>query len=207
MARRGLEGKVGGLDRARDRERMEWIRSRIAATRPNEERLRSLLVITHESLRRRFAEDSGLDDTTHHRPLAAVVRSRFEDISDYPELVQGVRARVETELPDGARVLVVSRGDPELLRLGGRTAGHFPQTRSGEWAGFYPAGGEAAVEHLERLLGHGYEFLVFPSCARWWLEYYAELAHFLDASARLVHHASACTIFDLRSHRTREVAA
>jgi hypothetical protein len=186
---------------------MNWIVSRLEATRPNEKRLRALLVVAHESLRRRVAEDSRLDDATPSGPLAEVVGSRFEDIPDYAELVERVRATIETELPDGARVLVVSRGDPELLRLRGRTGGHFPQTKSGEWAGFYPAVGEAVVEHLERVIGLGYEFLVFPSCARWWLEYYAELAHFLDVSARLVHHASACTIFDLRSNRAREVAA
>src|SRR5216117_1330283 len=99
-------------DRARDAERMVWVRSRLASTRADDVRLQSLLVAVHESLRRRLAgEQAPLP------PLAHVVGEPFEEIRDYPAFVEQVRTMVEAEVPDGAQVLVVSRGDPELLRL------------------------------------------------------------------------------------------
>jgi hypothetical protein len=190
------------LKRARDAERMIWIRSRLSSTRADDVRLQSLLVAVHESLRRRLA---GEEVTLP--PLAHVVGEPFEEIPDYPAFVEQVRATVEAEVPDGAQVLVVSRGDPDLLRLEGRRTGHFPQGRSGEWAGFYPADGNAAVEQLEDLLGQGYEFLVFPSSSRWWLAYYRELAAYLAAPGRLVHHGAACTIFEPGAVSPQEAAA
>ena len=49
-----------------------------------------------------------------------------------------VRQVVADELPDGAHVLVVSRGDEQLLRLEGRPARHFPEAADGSWAGHHP---------------------------------------------------------------------
>jgi hypothetical protein len=185
--------------RASDLERLEWICSRLALTEAGDVRLRSLLVIAHEALRRRTAEEDARSEATAASPppLAGILGSRVEDVPDYAALVAQVRATAESEVPEGAHVLVVSRGDPELLHLRGRTAGHFPQGASGEWAGFYPADGAAAVGHLTQLLDQGYEFLVFPSYSRWWLDYYADLAQLLECSGRLVHHGPACTIFQL----------
>ena len=42
-------------------------------------------------------------------------------------------------MPLEATVMVVSKGDDELLKLGGRRALHFPQNEAGEYAGHYPA--------------------------------------------------------------------
>jgi hypothetical protein len=176
--------------RLRDAERMVWIRSRLTATRGDDVRLRSLLVAVHELLERRLAAEVGSAP-----PLSDLVAEPCEAISDYAAFVEQVRSAAEAEVPDGAQVLVVSRGDSDLLRLKGRTTGHFPQGRSGEWAGFYPLDGRAAVDHLEDLLREGYEFLVFPASSRWWLAYYRELAAFLAERGRLVHHGPACTIF------------
>jgi hypothetical protein len=178
------------LGRAKDAERMVWIRSRLAATQADDLRLQWLLVAVHESLRRRLAGE--VDSAS---PLSELVVEPFEEISDYAGFVEQVCATTDAEIPGGAHVLVVSRGDPDLLRLEGRTTGHFPQGRSGQWAGFYPADGQAAVAHLEDLLRDGYEFLVFPASSRWWLAYYRELASFLAECGQLVHHGPACTIF------------
>ena len=43
-------------------------------------------------------------------------------------------------IPRNATVLVVSRGDEELLRIGPRRALHFPQDEFGRYAGYPPAG-------------------------------------------------------------------
>ena len=42
-------------------------------------------------------------------------------------------------------VLVVSKGDPELLRLGTRRARHFPEADDGSWAGHHPADSGEAI--------------------------------------------------------------
>jgi hypothetical protein len=193
------------LRRSRDLERIEWIRSRLAQTHLNETRLRSMLVIAHESLQRRLV-DSGREAAARP-PLAAIIRGRVEEIQDYQALVADVRAAAEAELPEGSRVLVVSRGDGDLLDLRGPTAGHFPQAPSGAWAGFYPADGEAALAHLKHLVAQGYEYLVFPSSSRWWLEYYTALAQDLESTCRLVHHGPACTIFELDAESRQEAGA
>ena len=54
-----------------------------------------------------------------------------------------IREIVADTLPAEATVLVVSKGDEELLQLGGRRARHFPEAADdGSWAGHHPADSE-----------------------------------------------------------------
>src|SRR5712691_8361294 len=57
----------------------------------------------------------------------------------YRQSIREIKAIVRRTLPSDARVIVVSRGDPELLKLKGRHAWHFPQTEEGVYAGQNPA--------------------------------------------------------------------
>ena len=59
--------------------------------------------------------------------------------------------------PAGRRVLVVSRGDRELVDLGGVDAGHFPQDDDGRYLGHHPRDSEDAVAQLEALRKRGAE--------------------------------------------------
>lgn len=104
----------------------------------------------------------------------------------YREAVDRVRAQVRAAVPEGGRVLVVSRGDEALLRLGRREAGHFPQSPTGLYAGHYPADGAAAVAHLEELRAAGARYLAIPAEASWWLEHYSELCELLDREGELL---------------------
>jgi hypothetical protein len=104
----------------------------------------------------------------------------------YRDHVDRVRAQVRATVPERARVLVITRGDEALLRLGERDAGHFPQTATGLYAGHYPADGREAAAHLEELRGAGAEYLVVPAEARWWLEHYAELTQLLHRDGELL---------------------
>jgi hypothetical protein len=97
-----------------------------------------------------------------------------------------LRQLVEAIVPEAATVLVASRGDEELLRFRDRPGRHFPQLDGGEWAGFYPVDGKAAVEHLRALTAAGATHLVFPKPAVWWLDHYGELRDHLERSARLI---------------------
>jgi radical SAM protein with 4Fe4S-binding SPASM domain len=98
----------------------------------------------------------------------------------YWQLVGRIQEVVRASLPPDATVIVVSRGDEELLKLDGREAWHFPQTEGGLYAGAYPADSQAAIRHLEALRARGGQYLLFPSTALWWLHHYAEFRQHLE---------------------------
>lgn len=132
--------------------------------------------------------------------------------AEYRELVDRVRDTVRATVPAGATVLVVSRGDPDLVALSGRRGWHFPQDPGGEYAGHYPKTGAEAVAHLEELRREGGEYLVVPGTALWWLEHYPELGRHLDERSRLVADVEGtCRVFGLQGweagHRRSAVEA
>jgi GT2 family glycosyltransferase len=99
---------------------------------------------------------------------------------DYDALVTGVRSLVDDVVPAGATVLVLSKGDDDLLRFTDRRGWHFPQAEDGSYAGHYPADSAACIAELERLRQRGADFLVIPQTALWWLEHYAGFAAHLE---------------------------
>ena len=99
----------------------------------------------------------------------------------YRREAEQVREAVKETVPSGSTVLVISRGDDELLRLNGRRAEHFPQADDGGWAGHHPADSAEAISHLEALRERGAEFLVVPPTYLWWLRHYEGLREHLDA--------------------------
>jgi hypothetical protein len=175
---------------------MARIRARIARTDPSDVRLRVLLVCAHERARRQY-ERAGSPMPAALRPERVFAgNDRTREISEYATLVPRICAVAEKVLPEDARVLVVSRGDDDLLRLGRRVAGHFPQL-GGKWAGFHPATGEEAVAQLDALGADGYQFVLFPATAFWWLEYYEKLASRLLSRGQTIWHDVDCAIFAL----------
>jgi GT2 family glycosyltransferase len=100
----------------------------------------------------------------------------------YSRLTHRVRDLVREHVPEGSRILVVSRGDDELLGFDGRVGLHFPQAADGVYAGHHPGDSHEAVAHLENVRrGGGAEFLLIPDTALWWLDHYAGLRRHLDA--------------------------
>jgi hypothetical protein len=118
--------------------------------------------------------------------------------TEYAELVSRVRGEVAAAIPPGSAVLIVSKGDGELLALPGVNAGHFPQTASGQYAGHHPRDGASATAALEALRRAGAEYLVIPATARWWLDFYEELSEHLASRAELIADVpGACLIYGL----------
>ena len=78
--------------------------------------------------------------------------------SGYQQLVERIREVVRTALPAEATVIVVSKGDNELLELDGKRAWDFPQNEEGVYAGYHPADSAGAIAHLEELRAKGGEF-------------------------------------------------
>lgn len=109
-----------------------------------------------------------------------------------------LRQVVRTALPVDARVLVISNGDDELIRLEGRHGMHFPQTRGGVYAGYHPKDAAEAIGHLEALIAKGAEYLLIPAGSFWWLEFYQNLRRHLATNSRLVlYDARSCAIYAL----------
>jgi GT2 family glycosyltransferase len=118
----------------------------------------------------------------------------------YEDLKQRIRGIVGEVTPAGATVLVVSKGDDELLALDGRAAWHFPRTADGTYAGCYPADAAAAIAHLEELRAAGADFLIVPAPSIWWLDHYSGFkSHLLSCYAETVHRPDICMVYSLRS--------
>jgi hypothetical protein len=123
---------------------------------------------------------------------------------DYSALVSRIREVVCAEVPAEATVLVVSRGDDELLNLYGRRAWHFPRHDDGRYAGHHPSDSAAAIGHLEQLRASGATHLVFPATAYWWLDYYEGLRnHLMERHRTLFRQDDTCVVFELRPNRRR----
>jgi GT2 family glycosyltransferase len=115
---------------------------------------------------------------------------------------QGLRRRIRDTaaacLPPGATVVVISKGDAELVGLKGLQGWHFPQTEDGRYANHYPAHSAEAIAQLESLRVKGGGFLLIPKPALWWLDYYGDFKSHLENHCRLVvREEETCLIYDL----------
>ena len=115
----------------------------------------------------------------------------------YRDLVEAIRNLLEKTLPQKATVVVVSRGDDDLLDLPGRRAWHFPRALDGGYGGHHPANSTAAIAHLEELRASGAEFLVLPQTSFWWLEHYADFRLHVERQHKTLHKDETCQIFAL----------
>ena len=94
-----------------------------------------------------------------------------------------VRAAVKqfaSNLPQPASVLIVSRGDEDVVDLPSHRAAHFPQAPDGGYAGHHPADSAEAIAGLEKLRAAGAGYLIVPATSGWWLEHYEQLARHLE---------------------------
>jgi GT2 family glycosyltransferase len=143
--------------------------------------------VFHEN-RRRWEDKWGVPWQPYERRLKP----------DYERLKGRIRELVETVVPREGRVLVVSKGDDDLLDLNGRTAWHFPQAANGGYSGCNPPDGPAAIAHLAELRARGADFLLIPNTALWWLDYYTGLKQHLEEEHRwLACEGDICLIVQL----------
>jgi hypothetical protein len=118
---------------------------------------------------------------------------------DYERLVGAVREVVHRVVPINATVLVVSRGDQELLELGPRKGLHFPQDQLGKPAGYHPSDSDHAIQMVEHERERGAQFLLIPSTEFWWLDYYEGLRTYLESRYRVIEAGEDCWIAQLSS--------
>jgi GT2 family glycosyltransferase len=133
------------------------------------------------------------------RSLQAAVNGEAHAASatlGYRHEVEAVHDAVAEVVPAGSVVLVVSRGDRELLRLEDHQGWHFPQAPDGRYGGHHPEDSKQAISHLEELRAKGARYIVFPPAAAWWLGYYGGFASYLEERFERVAD-EACDIFRL----------
>ena len=119
----------------------------------------------------------------------------------YQQMIARLREMARNNIPSGAKVLVVSKGDNALLQLNECRAKHFPQDSNGRYAGFHPRDSTACIQHLEEMRNRGYEYLLFPQTAFWWLDHYREFHKYLtDHTQLLARRDDACAIFQLEDN-------
>lgn len=136
------------------------------------------------SAQQRIGQSHGTDASQHIR---------------YEQTIRHLRTAVREHLPAGASVLVVSRGDEALLKMYGRRASHFPQLKGGDYAGYYPKCGLAAIAHLETLRSQGSDYLIFPEPSLWWLDKYPDFRRHLEQRYHCIFHdLETGVIFSLR---------
>jgi hypothetical protein len=124
--------------------------------------------------------------------------------SAYNRLVQHVRQIMATALPAETIVLVVSKGDAELVEPGNKRVWHFPETGGGLYWNGNPADSADAVSQLEALRAKGAGFLVLPSTEFWWLDYYRDFSRHLDRCYSRILENEYCIVYDLGTP-TKEV--
>jgi len=81
-------------------------------------------------------------------------------------------------LPGHATIAVASKGDPDLVAVGGRRAAHVPAGANGDYAGYHPRSSDDAICELGDPL-RSYDHFVLPATSAWWLDHYAGLREHL----------------------------
>jgi hypothetical protein len=122
--------------------------------------------------------------------------------ASYADTISRIREVVRSLIPPKSTIIVISKGDQDLVRFNGRQAWHFPQNEAGIYAGHYPADSSEAIAQLKSLTAKGGEFLLVPNTAFWWLEHYRELKEWLELSNRVLWRDERCAIYKL----TRETS-
>lgn len=121
------------------------------------------------------ARRSGVDERARHNDAAL----------QYAELCKQVIELVRLATPRGSKVLIITKGDEDMLEAPGRQCWHFPRAVNGLYAGCYPADSREAIAHLRSLQSQGAQYLCVPSTSYWWLEFYERWTAYLQRRHRL----------------------
>jgi glycosyltransferase involved in cell wall biosynthesis len=149
------------------------------------------------------------------QPAADVrITDEFSDLGSYLPKRYIQHARLKNELqrivgasiPRNAVLMVVAKGDDDLLNLYECEAWHFPAGENHRYAGYHPRDSAEAISHLDSLRAAGGNFLLFPQPSLWWLDHYREFREHLEARYSVIHRDHACHIFDVSNDRQGQPA-
>jgi len=189
--------------------RIAALEARAEALFAREKDLRDMLFEAHDQLIRRDEEIAAtLATTLEHRsaplPTATIAPAPLlpkpvaGKYLTYRQMIQHIRELVIAAAPPDATVLVISKGDEDLLHLAPCRGAHFPQREDGVYAGYYPADDNAAILHLTELQQRGAQFLLIPETSLWWLKHYSKFAEHLNSRyERVIDKPEQCIMFRL----------
>jgi hypothetical protein len=126
-------------------------------------------------------------------------------VAGYQDLVREIQHIVSRVVPAGGVVMVVSKGDNNLLKFDERTGCHFPETETGVYVGHHPRDSIAAITALDSAITRGGEYLLFPGTSLWWLDHYAEFRTHLDARYSRLWEDRRCVLYDVRRAGSKAV--
>ncbi len=115
----------------------------------------------------------------------------------YRELVERIHMIARSAVPPDATVLVVSKGDDQLLDLECGEAWHFPASPDGSYIGYHPPDADWAVEQLELARARGADYLLLPASSFWWMEHYPGFAQHVSRRYPEIVEDESCTIYAL----------
>jgi hypothetical protein len=127
------------------------------------------------------------------RRLGAVER----DLGESHDAVSRCRELIHSNVPAGARVAVVSGGEPLPLVLDDRPLIALPPATTVGRADTDSAGGMAAIAQLEVQRARGTRFLLVPDRARSWMQPHAELGEHLAGYRFVADDPAGALLFDL----------
>jgi hypothetical protein len=128
----------------------------------------------------------------------AKVAAEYRNLHEYRDLVDRIKDVARRTLPKNATVVVVSRGDENLVQLDGSRGWHFPRDEHGRYTGHYPPDSATAIQHLEELRAKGADYFLLPASAFWWLEHYEQFAeHLASCYPVVVRLDDTCLIYGL----------
>jgi hypothetical protein len=187
--------------RAMDR-RIEHLEAMAAETTKQKEQLRRQLAAQEEQLRALAAEVhllKGLE--IELKSTVGETREQLVRQDAYYELIARLRNLVHERLPPKAKVLVVSRGDDQLISFATQLGWHFPQNDGGVYSGEHPDDSKQAIAALEKMRRKGAQYILFPQTSLWWLESYPEFSDYLrDRFRMLWRREDTGVLFSLKGH-------
>lgn len=175
---KGLHAQIGDIEA-----KLESLTKTVTTT---QRQLRDLIWQTREQLQTIYDLEAGLARPV--QPATPISRGRAEgggffsrQTRGYGDLVDRIHNLVAATVRPGSTVIVISRGDEQLLEFDSAQGWHFPQAPNGVYAGFHPPDSEAAIRHLEELRSRGGDYFLIPATAVWWLDFYREFRDHLES--------------------------
>lgn len=127
------------------------------------------------------------------------------DLDEIDDAVRRLTGLVSEHVPVGARVALVSEGDPDLFTLPDRPIAVFGRDAATGRADRRFDHGAAAIAHLEALRVQDTRFLLLPEPARSWMQRYPEFAEHLLARYEVVaDEPGVGLLFDVGTRHTAE---
>jgi hypothetical protein len=116
-------------------------------------------------------------------------------LPEWERTLANIATTIRQVVPRSAAIAVIDKWDPTILHLSRRRGWHFPDRKLLPTG--YPVASAEAIDHLETMASRGAQYLVVPSSAFWWLDFYDDFRQHLDSRHQRLSADSNCLIYGL----------